>query len=489
MKLTVKHTRIGILMIISQVLLIGFISYWLNSQYDEEKEILIKDMTINYKASYNTVLDSMLVEHYIQPILGDSLKSYKGSQNRIFVSDSFRIKASGDSLADIRPSGSSIVKISFDSKDTTGQLSEKRIKDLEKEMLLRSVRLIVQHVDDSNSVHVRTLHGMDTGMDSLMFIADLESRLEEEALNIDIAWIDDSTKTGTSVTRDNNIIVGDWADAAPSVYLVRHRAYLFSQILPQIIFALLLILLTGSAFILAFRSLRRQALLSEMRNSFISNISHELKTPVSTVKVAIEAIRNFDLKKDSKVADEYLEMASKEIKRLELLISKVLDNTIIEHDAAILRYESVDISEIIDAAIESLTPKIIEAKAEVSYNPQRAVTAKADPMYLQGVIINLIDNSLKYRNGNPKIEIELVESGDTFSIIVSDNGPGIPEQYIDRIFEKFFRIPTSDIHNVKGYGLGLSFAALIVDLHGGEISIKNNEVGCSFTIQLPVNRE
>ena len=148
-------------------------------------------------------------------------------------------------------------------------------------------------------------------------------------------------------------------------------------------------------------------MLNEMRNSFISNMSHELKTPVSTVKVAIEALSNFNLKQDAALADEYLGMAAKEIKRLELLIGKVLDNTIIEQDKSILRLELIDAAEIIKGAIESITPRIIEANARVVFNPGERVMLKADPMYLQGVIINLLDNSLKYGNGNPEIEIKL----------------------------------------------------------------------------------
>lgn len=488
MNLPDKHTRIGLLMIISQILLMGFAFYWLNSQFDEEKEALVRDLAITYRASYNSVLDSMLVEQYIEPALGDTIRTYSGkSQSRIFVTDSFRLETPGDTVSGLGSTGNSIVKIRMNRNDTTGQFSEGEVEDLEKEMLLRSVRLIVQHVDDNSSMHISSLHKGMSDIDSLLFIADLESRIEDEALNIGIAWIGDSAETGAFVSSGNDILVGEWTDAVPSVSLVKYRAYLFGQILAQVIFALVLVLLTGSAFIIAFRSLRKQALLNEMRNSFISNISHELKTPVSTVKVAIEAIRNFDLKKDAIVADEYLEMAAKEIKRLELLISKVLDNTIIEQDASILRYEPVELSALIKAAIDSLAPKINEAKANVSFSPEKTAEIDADPMYLQGVIINLVDNSLKYGNSKPRVDIELRESADSYLIIVSDNGPGIPEKYADKIFEKFFRVPTSNIHNVKGYGLGLSFAALIIDLHGGEIGVINNETGCSFTIKLPRN--
>ncbi|MCD4770245.1 MAG: HAMP domain-containing histidine kinase, partial [Bacteroidales bacterium] len=182
---------------------------------------------------------------------------------------------------------------------------------------------------------------------------------------------------------------------------------------------------------------------------------------------------------------EYLEMSSKEIKRLELLITKVLDNSIIEQDRTIIRFEKTDMVHLISGAIDSLKPGIKEANAIVRFDPSASLIIDADPLYLQGVIINLFDNSLKYGNGNPVIEIGLSEDNGNAVIVVSDNGPGIPEQFRKKVFEKFFRIPTSDIHNVKGYGLGLSYAALIIEMHNGTIEVKNNKTGCSFTIKIP----
>ena len=223
-----------------------------------------------------------------------------------------------------------------------------------------------------------------------------------------------------------------------------------------------------------------------MRNNFISNISHELKTPVSTVKIALEALRNFDLKHDPVIAEEYLEMSSKEIRRLELLITKVLDNSIIEQDRARIRFEKTNLADLIRGAIESLKPRINEANALVNFDPSNPLIVDADPLYLQGVIINLFDNSLKYSNDNPEIEVVLSEDNGNAVIVVSDNGPGIPEQFRKKVFEKFFRIPTSDIHNVKGYGLGLSYVALIIEMHNGTIEVKNNNTGCSFIIKIPI---
>ena len=110
-----------------------------------------------------------------------------------------------------------------------------------------------------------------------------------------------------------------------------------------------------------------------------------------------------------------------------------------------------------------------------------------DPLHFQGVLINLIDNSLKYGPENPEILIRLWQDNGSAYIEVSDNGSGIPKEYIGRIFDKFFRVPTGDTHNIKGYGLGLSFAALVMKQHQGSISVKNlDQGGCSFTLRFPL---
>ncbi|MCD4769613.1 MAG: HAMP domain-containing histidine kinase [Bacteroidales bacterium] len=492
MNLPSRHIRIAILMVISQVLLTGFSLYWLNGQFKEEKESLYSKLALHYKESQGMVIDSMLIKQFITPALGDSTVKYYNfskSADAVMMADSFRVVTRSDSFipGDKDKGKKAVVTIEMSSEDdSAGIFEESQLKRLEKEMLLRSVRLIIKHVDDSSLMHMGTVHGFEKNLDSTLFISDYESKLKREGLNFSLIWVSSGQESADNPVGDKIMTIGDWSDLLPEAFFKNYRPYLFGQILPQMLFALILILLTGSAFILAYKSMRKQMVLNEMRNNFISNISHELKTPVSTVKVALEALRNFDLKHDPVIAEEYLEMSSKEIRRLELLITKVLDNSIIEQDRAIIRFEKTDLADLIRGAVESLKPRINEANALVNFDPSDPLIVDADPLYLQGVIINLFDNSLKYSNGNPEIEVVLSEDNGNAVIVVSDNGPGIPEQFRKKVFEKFFRIPTSDIHNVKGYGLGLSYVALIIEMHNGTIEVKNNNTGCSFIIKIPI---
>ena len=493
MKTQNKHKWILILMMMSQLLLICFALYWLNSQYKLEKNALLKEMYSYYQQSYNVTIDSMLVKNVIKPAMNDSINHYYNygyHSGAIVMADSLKIVKGSMPFRKSNKDGKGIVTIRLDSSQDTSDVKSFKAESegLDDDMLLRSVKLFVQLSNDSLGKHKEFLNGFGHRLDSALFVSDFESRLGEHNFNFSPIWTTASVDTEEPGNERKYLILNNMALGLPTALIRNHRSYLYGQIFPQIIFALILIILTASAFFLAYRNIMKQLRLNEMRNSFISNISHELKTPVSTVKVALEALRNYNVKSDPVVAEEYFEMAGKEIKRLELLISKVLDHSVIEQDNSILRFEELDLVLLMQEAVNSLRPRIEEVGAKVNFDHPDELLINADPLYLQGVIINLFDNSLKYGNGNPEIEISLSKSKEHAKIIISDNGPGIPEEYRKKVFDKFFRVPARDLHNVKGYGLGLSFAALIVEMHRGSIEVHNNETGCSFTIKIPIEK-
>jgi signal transduction histidine kinase len=258
--------------------------------------------------------------------------------------------------------------------------------------------------------------------------------------------------------------------------------------LPQFIFAMILLSLSASAMIIAYRSLKKQVALNELRNDFVANISHELKTPVATVKVALEVLQKFDLKKDKQVSEEYLEMASREADRLEELVEKVLQHQTLEGHKAPIRKETCDLNQIITSVCRAMEIPIRNHKAMLRV-PEQDVpcTVLADPTYLEGILMNLIDNSLKYAGPKPEIHIRIVCAERLKQLIVQDNGPGIPEEFKQQVFDKFFRVPTGNSHNVKGYGLGLNFASQFMKQLGGSISFQNMpEGGCEFILNFPM---
>lgn len=263
--------------------------------------------------------------------------------------------------------------------------------------------------------------------------------------------------------------------------------YLVMQIGPQILFSLALTLITSAAFFMMYRSMKSQQRLMEMKNDFISNITHELKTPVTTVSVALEALKNFKGLENPQTTREYLEIAQSELNRLSILTDKVLKTAVFDNRGVNFETEPVDLRKTIDQILHSMKLVFEKQKAHVTFEKQGdSFTINGGSVHLTNVIYNLLDNALKYSVNEPTISIHLEENDNQVIIKIADKGIGILPEYKRKIFEKFFRVPTGDIHNIKGYGLGLSYVDSVVRSHRGliEVASKPGE-GSVFTISLP----
>jgi two-component system, OmpR family, phosphate regulon sensor histidine kinase PhoR len=265
--------------------------------------------------------------------------------------------------------------------------------------------------------------------------------------------------------------------------------YLFRHILPQVFLSLLLVSITLVSFIFLYRNLLAQQRLTAIKNEFIGNITHELKTPLSTVSVAIEAMKNFNALNNPEKTSEYLNIAGQEVNRLSLLVDKVLRLSMFETQQAEIRHESFDMKELIETVLSSMQLQFrkFEARVHLHFKGDN-FTMSGDRMHITSVIYNLLDNALKYSKGTPEINVTLQEAPEQLFVSISDNGIGIPTVYCDKVFDKFFRVPQGNTHNVKGYGLGLSYVAYIVRSHNGTIAVNSKEgEGTTFTIKLPVH--
>jgi two-component system phosphate regulon sensor histidine kinase PhoR len=227
--------------------------------------------------------------------------------------------------------------------------------------------------------------------------------------------------------------------------------------------------------------------LNKLRNDFISNISHELKTPLSTVTVALEVLKSYDKMNDRKTTDEYLNIAIGEMKRLDQLVNKVLSTSRLENQDQYIQLEEGDLVRVTTEALNSMQARFVQQNAVVNFeSDNESSVLLIDKLHIHGVLINLLDNSLKYCNERPAITIRIDEKPGSVILSILDNGPGIPEEYISRVFDKFFRVPDGDKHNIKGYGLGLSFSDLVMKQHGGSINARNiKEGGTIFTLTFP----
>jgi len=264
------------------------------------------------------------------------------------------------------------------------------------------------------------------------------------------------------------------------------KAYLIRQLTMPILFSVFLIGIVLLSFWLVYRTILKQQRLAMIKNEFISNITHELKTPIATVGVAIEALQKFNAMDDPQKTKEYLGISANELQRLSLLVDKVLKLSMLEKKEIELKYEPTDIKLVVEEVVNSMRLQLEKANAIASINSSGNTMLEADRLHLLSVVYNLLDNALKYSAANPVIDIDIKEMGNHIQLMVKDNGIGIPAEYKSRVFEKFFRVPAGDTHNAKGYGLGLSYVLHIVQQHKGTIEVHSGDgQGSSFIIKLP----
>jgi two-component system phosphate regulon sensor histidine kinase PhoR len=253
--------------------------------------------------------------------------------------------------------------------------------------------------------------------------------------------------------------------------------------------SIFLILLSIGSIVYIIRSFFSQKRISEIRRDFMNNMTHELKTPISTVGLALEAMQNFKILENPERTEQYIGIARKENHRLGMLVEKVLKMSAYEQENIHMKWENIEGDVTVEDVVNNLTFQIENKGGVVAKNMNASSTmVNVDKVHFTNVIYNLLDNALKYSGDKPEINISTYVKDNFWFVEISDNGVGIPTTYQNKIFEKFFRVPSGNVHNVKGYGLGLSYVFNIVNKFKGDISVKSEvDKGSTFIIKLPVS--
>jgi len=266
---------------------------------------------------------------------------------------------------------------------------------------------------------------------------------------------------------------------SPGSFFLRQMKWL-------LVSSLLLIGITIFCFGYTVKTILTQQKLAVLKNDFVNNMTHELKTPIATINIAAEAIKDFNLSRTS--ADEYLDIIRYQAGNLTNLVDQILKNVASEQESEALNLSETNIDKLITTIIKEYKPQAAAANVTVNYksgsdNPN----TKADEGLLKTAVANLLDNAIKYGGSGAIVNIDEYTQNGNIIISVTDNGPGILQQYQDKVFDRFFRVPVGDIHNVKGYGLGLSYARSIIQRHKGNLSLISKEgEGTQFIISIPL---
>ena len=276
------------------------------------------------------------------------------------------------------------------------------------------------------------------------------------------------------------------------VYFPTKKDYIFSSIsfmVPAFAFTFILLIIFVFTIIVAFR----QKKLTEMKNDFINNMTHEFKTPVATISLAAQMLSDPSVEKKPDTVTHLSTVIADETKRLRFQVEKVLQMSILDRKAATYRKRELDIDRLAAEVASTFRLRVENVGGEITTNlDAEDMMVYADEMHLSGVLFNLLDNALKYRDPEraPHLEIATHVEGSKAVITVSDNGIGIKKENLKKIFDKFYRVHTGNLHDVKGFGLGLAYVKRVVTAHGGNITAESKAgQGTSFIITLPTTKK
>ena len=254
-----------------------------------------------------------------------------------------------------------------------------------------------------------------------------------------------------------------------------------------------IILILGIIFLFwySISTIIRQAKLSLLKNDFVNNMTHEFKTPISTISLACQALTDKDLDKTPELYETYISIINEENKRLGSMAEKILQTAILDKGELKLNQEWVNVHDVIKDVAKNIEIQIAQKGGQLNLvlSAERFVI-KADLLHLSNVIYNLLDNANKYTFEKPLIEVGTTKDGDCLKVYVKDNGMGISKANQKKIFEKLYRVPTGNVHNTKGFGLGLSYVKAIIAKHGGLIELESQlQKGSKFTLRLPFDNQ
>jgi len=270
----------------------------------------------------------------------------------------------------------------------------------------------------------------------------------------------------------------------------RKYEFLFYSLWPLLISAVVFSIIMVIGFIYVMRTVLTQKKLAEIKSDFINNMTHEFKTPIATISIANESLKNPKVYSSPEKLDYYTSVIRDENKRMLRQVEVMLQMAQLEKGELKLKHELLKMEEVVEEAINSslLSVENKNGKIELKVTEEMAPIT-GDRNHLINVISNLIDNAIKYSNEAPQIVVSIKNNLDNITIAVKDNGIGMTKEVQKRIFDTFYRATTGNLHDVKGFGLGLSYVRAIVEQHQGTISVESEiNKGSTFTIQLPINK-
>lgn len=322
-------------------------------------------------------------------------------------------------------------------------------------------------------------NGINTKFEFAIYDRDLSTKVQSGNFDLN----PDST-IGVPVFLDNN----NESDYMLYVDFPQRRKFLLSSILGMIALSILFTTVIVIAYSSAIYQLIKQRQISQIKTDFINNMTHEFKTPIATINLALDSIKNPKIIGDKEKVMRYLKMIKDENKRMHAQVENVLRISKLEKNELNISKERVKLHDLIYDAVTHIELIVEDRKGYVKthLNAEKS-SVLANDTHFTNVIVNILDNAVKYSDDTPKIDVYTENVGNNVLLKIADQGNGMSKQVQKRVFEKFYREHTGNVHNVKGHGLGLAYVKRIVDDHQGHISVESEKgKGSVFTIKLPL---
>jgi two-component system phosphate regulon sensor histidine kinase PhoR len=457
-------------MVISLVLLAVFLCIYLYKNYRSAEREISQQAQLFFENAFKTaegqVFDKMMIE----------MKGVSFLQKKDSIVGDFNWTEHDVKVLQL-DSSNKVPKIS-----TTNKISKVILKTSNNDVKPDSL-LNVKIEFKSDSLNVDTAFSSKS-LSDIKKVSDIfKSNVQKAGFEIEYEITDDTLNRNSKT----NVVYNEiFSGKKYFLNISNDQSYIFDKILPDILMSVLLFLAVAFAFYHIISSYRKNQELYDLKDDFMRNMTHELKTPLATMGVAIEALQNFKADGDKNLRTEYLRIAETENLKLNDLVDKVLSiSQTLDYDKN--KVEQIILHQLIDEICESfrlrMEQKNIKFEIINQLTPEYVIL---NTQVLAMVLHNLFDNAIKYlEHQDPMIIIKTYSDDNSIFINVSDNGKPIPSEYSNRIFEKFFRIPQGNTHDVKGHGLGLYIVQRMILSVRGKVNLKSDENGNHFIIELP----
>ena len=489
---TQKYKWILYLIVITIITTIAIQFYWNFKNYEENKQRVANEIQLSLDNAVEEYYSSLAKSNFFSILKNDDEQTLNSANNQPSNTPLSRLKNRVKAHKNIK-SKLSISSIEFSSDENFSQENM--------DSLMLSSSKITSHFNNkkaTDSVKLVTtlkpilISFLEQNLDYNKIDSLIEQQLSKKGIALKTSFHHIKNDTLFKQTKDVALVDKQFSVTSKSTYLKDSEAFELYYSNPNfealkrgfggIFLSLLLSLLIISCLFYLLKIIQQQKELAAIKNDLISNITHEFKTPIATVSTAIEAIENFNVIDDKQKTQKYLTMSAVQLKKLHQMVEKLLETATLDSEQLMLKKETVDVA--------AMTEKLVNKYQLLSKNKTLIFSSNLQPIYLnidmfhfENVISNLIDNAIKY--GGSTIEIHINSILKSVGISIADDGNGIEKNQQEKIFDKFYRVPKGNTHDVKGFGIGLYYCKKIVEKHRGILVLSSNNNQTIFKITLP----